>query len=87
MDTPVDASILLSEPGHDPQGAVLAAERRRNGRPSYVSRSLVPLLRVTPPADGALSSTPDAASLRAAKACAACRDGTQIFPFTMAFQP
>ncbi|MGI3777703.1 MAG: EAL domain-containing protein [Janthinobacterium lividum] len=87
MDTPVDASSLLSKPGHDPQGAVLAAERRRNGRPSYVSRNLVPLLRVTPPADGAGSSPPDAATLRAAKACAACRDGTQIFPFTMAFQP
>ncbi|MGI4792987.1 MAG: hypothetical protein ACRYG8_02665, partial [Janthinobacterium lividum] len=82
MSTLVDTSLPLPNASLDQNSPVLAAERRRNGRPSYVSRSLVPLLRVTPPADGALSSTPDAASLRAAKACAACRDGTQIFPFT-----
>ena len=43
-----------------------------------MSRNLIPILRSAPPGGAA---TP------AAAACAACRDGTAIFPFTMAFQP
>ena len=87
MSSLVDASYPLPGATSDPQGAVLAAERRRAGRLSAVNRTLVPILRGAASAGGAMSSPPEPAPSQAARACAACRDGTAIFPFTMAFQP
>ena len=83
MDTPADTWSPPTQASSDPQGAILAAERRRNGRLPVVSRNLVPILRGAPPGGSAVPPEPSPA----AKACAACRDGTAIFPFTMAFQP
>lgn len=86
MGTLADASFPLPEATSDPQGAVVAAERWRSGRSAVVSRNLVPTLHGGVPAGGAVSSQKPGAS-QAAKACAACREGIEIFPFTMAFQP
>ena len=99
MGTLVEASFPAPGAASDPQGAVLAAERRRTGRPAGVNRSLAALLRAAAPAGGAAPPSPEPApspapspaqspaSSPAASACAACRDGREIFPFTMAFQP
>ena len=87
MSTPADASLPLPGAASDPQGAVQVAERRRMGRLPAVSQNLVPILRGSASAGGTVSSSPGPAPSQAASACAACRDGTAIFPFTMAFQP
>ncbi len=87
MSTPIDVSFPPPGSAPNPQGTILVPERRRNSRPSTVNRHLAPLLRAGSEAGGGVPPSPDTASLRAAKACAACRDGTEIFPFTMAFQP
>ncbi len=86
MSTLVDASFPLPEATSNPQGAVVAAERWRSGRPAVVSRNLAPTLHGGVLAGGVVSSQKPGAS-QAANACAACREGTEIFPFTMAFQP
>ncbi len=74
----------------------LAGDRRRQGRPQYVKRHLVPLLRgsASPGTDAApappplpLPATGTSGAPARDKACAACREGQDIFPFTMAFQP
>ncbi len=87
MSTLVDAPVPLPGRAPDPQGAVLAAERRRTGRLPGAGRNLVPLLRGSPPAGAGASPPPEPAASPSARACAACRDGTAVFPFTMAFQP
>ena len=89
MSTLIDASLPLPEAWSYQRSTVLAAEQRSNSRPSPISRSLVPTLPGAASTSRIISSSlADGASLRqAARACAACRDGTQIFPFTMAFQP
>ena len=85
MSTQVDAPSPRQGIASDPQGAVLAAERRRIGHLPVVSRNLVPILRAAPPGGAAVPLV--AEPTPATRACAACRDGTEIFPFTMAFQP
>lgn len=62
------------------EGPAAGRERRRPGRQDDVNPTLIPLLR------GA--ATPkDATAMPTRKGCAACREGTAIFPFSMAFQP
>ena len=60
-----------------------AAGRRRRDRPASVSAALVPLLR------GAAPPVPDdlPGDGPTGQGCGQCREGTAIFPFSMAFQP
>ncbi len=75
---PVDTSIAVD-------GQVAQPERRRPGRRESVSPALVPLLRGEFPPG--LDSEAEPHAVAARKACAACREGKPVFPFSVAFQP
>jgi EAL domain-containing protein (putative c-di-GMP-specific phosphodiesterase class I) len=84
-----------------PEGAkpvepeVPAAEKRRPGRAKFVSPALIPVLRGALPTVSEGFPLPAAAAGRSpsgshrpqSKACAACKDGSALFSFSMAFQP
>jgi EAL domain-containing protein (putative c-di-GMP-specific phosphodiesterase class I) len=88
-----DEPILEPRHASDSEGPPRPVERRRAGRLNAVSPNLLSILRnptgdaMFAPAEALPETTSEAASLRRLKACKACRKGTDIFPFTMAFQP
>ena len=67
-------------------------DKRRPGRPKHVSPALIPILRgalpVLPEGSPGMSLGTRSETLRTqAKACAACKEKSALFPFSMAFQP
>ncbi len=89
------SNMTILEPGVAAavEDQLWTVERRRVGRLKLVSPNLLPILRdpagdaMNPPAARRPGTAPAALSLPKGKACVACREGNDIFPFTMAFQP
>lgn len=83
---------------HTRDGADIAStapDKRRPGRPTSVIPTLIPILRGSArpisenrqPGSAQVKLNTSEAKRAQARACAACKDGAAIFPFTMAFQP
>ncbi len=93
MSTQVDRLALAPGSGVEPESTHRTIERRREGRLPAVSQNLVSILRGPvsgqrdAPAVLTSAESSEGALLQGRKACAACREGAEIFPFTMAFQP
>ena len=91
MSTPVDTLSLL--PGDsEPEGCDRADKGHGRGRVDAVNPNLVSVLRGPPPdkgdaPPGVVAADGSGAASRVRRACAACREGGELFPFTMAFQP
>ncbi len=86
MDRSADASLLSPQSASNPREAALSAEPRKTGhRPA--AHALASILHAPPPGGGAVPASARRVPSPAAGACSACREGTEIFPFTMAFQP
>ena len=87
MDRPADVSPLPPQAVSNSQEAVLATEHRRMSHHPAAGRLLLPALHAAPPTEDAVPASASRVSSPTASACAACREGTEVFPFTMAFQP
>jgi EAL domain-containing protein (putative c-di-GMP-specific phosphodiesterase class I) len=72
-------------PGARLPAANVLPDRRRPGRINKVDPVLIPLLRGEFP--GGLESMDESVTATRKKACAACREGRPVFPFSVAFQP
>ncbi len=86
--------ITKQKAGAAQQTQALESDRRRPGRLEHVTASLIPLLRTddlsvsaAQAADVPVHQTASGRLRAKARACAACKDGSAIFPFSMAFQP